>query len=205
MKLINPYEKFLSPSGPTVMVREDVLERYGVPEINHDGLEQLFTDGLKLPANDFDIKFYEGDAVGNINPPLDFWRNGFRTPFSNTLHIPVHDTGWDRTPMQRLINVGLLTSEKRHRSLPLRFLPSEVASGSMGLLVAGLEMGSPVLSAAGSLGICAVAFGKAGYSNPSQKVDVNRVLELRKAHDSDVHFPKLHRAPNNPCLDRPDC
>ena len=54
MKLINPMK--VPHPVVTVMVREDVPERYGVPEINHDGLEQLLR-WAKLPANDFDINF----------------------------------------------------------------------------------------------------------------------------------------------------
>ncbi|MDB5170519.1 MAG: hypothetical protein JWO35_213 [Candidatus Saccharibacteria bacterium] len=190
MALLHPYEQFTSQAGPTVLIREDLLEHYGVPEINHDGLEKLFTDELMLPAQDMTLKFYNGTALGHADKPFDFWRNGFRTPYSNTLRIPAACTGPHQTPMAGVIAVGLVAGAQKNRALPLRLLATETTLGSSAILATGLEVNSPVLAAIGTLGIGVVGIAKASSSDPTKYSELGKIRDLRETHDKDIVFPK---------------
>lgn len=185
------YENLSADIGPRVLVRADILDTYGEPAINHHGLGELFEEGLDLQADKHTLKLYGGDALGFAPEPFTVWRNGFRVPYSNTLHIPTRPSGGStQRVMNRVIAHGLTLSEKRHQPLPRRFMQTEVATGSSVLCVVGLETNSSVIAGIGAVGLFGPLVFAKDKANDQSFFDSQKVTDLLDVHSDDIVFPK---------------
>jgi phosphopentomutase len=192
--MFTSYESFSESGAPQVLVSKRVLRNYGEPTVDSDMLGQLFEEDLGLPAAKSTIKFHDGLQLGEAPQPLDFWRNGFRTPYSNTYHI----AAWSvpKLPMAKIIALGLATAEKREQGFPRRFWGTELTAASTGILTAGMAENIGGLTIAGAVGFMGLAVAKTSKSvtDPGDLMyrETPEALALRKVHDRDITFPVQH-------------
>jgi len=177
-------ERLQQKGSPTVLVPDRLQEKEGLLRFNLDSLGRLFQDDFKLPTDNFLIRLYDGRALGYSSKPFDVWRNGFRTPYRNTLNIPVWSSGnTDNTLMKRVIAHGLHLSESKKLKLPIRFLGTELLAAS----AFSIAIDKPDTPAVGVLILGIAGIIKADNTDipNSNFLEVNR---LRGAHDRDLYF-----------------
>lgn len=187
------YENYADSGAPKVLVPQKVIKKYGAVSVNSENLGILFEEEFKKPAADSTIKMYIGSALGETPPPGDVWRNGWRTPYSNTYHIPVWSAfSGSITPMSKVIALGLEAARKQEQSAGRRLLATEISVASGGAMAVGFAEDIGGLAIGGFAGLLLVGIAKTQneVTDPGrlQFGQTPEVLALRKLHDSDIIF-----------------
>ena len=192
--MFRDYESFSANGSPQVLVPQSVINKYGEPTVNSESLGHLFEEDLGLPAEEVTIRFYKGNVVGLLGNPtflLDSWPYGRILPFTNTLHIAAYVGHYD-TPMEKVITLGYLMSDKKAQNPVRRLLSREVTVTSGAALGLGVADNIGSLAAFGIMGLTATAIFK-GNNMPvvnTSNRHHDEINNLRNSHDSDITFSK---------------
>lgn len=196
------YSKYELPEGrgrkdPIVFVRKNVIRDIGMPEVNYEGLSELFYKDLRIPSERTPkIKLYGGSlakravrAWGGNTVSTDMVY-GFHTAYTNTVHVNASSTERSNNTMFVLAHEAQHLSDSRNFPLARAI---EIAMG-VGVINAGIEAAEATHFVPEVIGALTAREAWYAIQPAERRARAVQHSEIAHSHANDIVFPERNPA-----------